>query len=228
MPACFGDGLFTLRHDTNCLILWSLRWRRCGEEVLPTAALQPRVLYRSSSSGLDWPKSIRAGSDLNPEPPAGQRGKREQNLRHEQGDYLQVQTTTCLKWTSDEPTLVGTRAAGTGGMVGLARTRIQNESTSTTSLKNHGFKDLHSKSSGQVTFHPITGAHPSSSSYCIKSSENMKTSLCVARYWFIHWFTKYWKICLWSWQDEYKCPLHEKPHEIFFFFFVLETDGYLE
>lgn len=36
---------------------------------------QLRVLYRSSSSGLDWPKSMRAGSGLKPAPPGGQQGK---------------------------------------------------------------------------------------------------------------------------------------------------------
>lgn len=41
---------------------------------LHTAA-QLRVLYRSSSSGLDWPKSISAGSALKPEPSAGQQEK---------------------------------------------------------------------------------------------------------------------------------------------------------
>lgn len=41
---------------------------------LNTAA-QLRVLYRSSSSGLDWPKSISAGSALKPEPSAGQQEK---------------------------------------------------------------------------------------------------------------------------------------------------------
>lgn len=34
---------------------------------------QLRVLYRSSSSGLDWPKSMRAGSGWKPEPSAGGR-----------------------------------------------------------------------------------------------------------------------------------------------------------
>lgn len=43
------------------------RWQ-CGKAQL-------RVLYRSSSSGLDWPKSISAGSALKPEPSAGQQEK---------------------------------------------------------------------------------------------------------------------------------------------------------
>lgn len=41
----------------------------------PLQSAQLRVLYRSSSSGLDWPKSMRAGSALNPEPSAGQQEK---------------------------------------------------------------------------------------------------------------------------------------------------------
>ena len=52
-----------------------MRWQ-CGNEVSPAAGCsQLRVLYRSSSSGLDWPKSIMAGSGLKPEPPGGQREK---------------------------------------------------------------------------------------------------------------------------------------------------------
>ncbi len=41
---------------------------------LPEAS-QLRVLYRSSSSGLAWPKSIIEGSGLKPEPPGGQQEK---------------------------------------------------------------------------------------------------------------------------------------------------------
>lgn len=59
MSARFGVGLFTLHDNTKCSDPFDL-------------VLQLRVLYRSSSSGLDWPKSIRAGSDVNPEPPGGQ------------------------------------------------------------------------------------------------------------------------------------------------------------
>lgn len=36
---------------------------------------QLRVLYRSSSSGLDWPKSMRAGSGLKLEPSGGKQEK---------------------------------------------------------------------------------------------------------------------------------------------------------
>lgn len=43
--------------------------------LLPAVASQLRVLYRSSSSGLDWPKSIREGSGLKPESPAGHQKK---------------------------------------------------------------------------------------------------------------------------------------------------------
>lgn len=43
-------------------------------------ASQLRVLYRSSSSGLDWPKSIREGSGLKSEPPGGQQKKCKKDL----------------------------------------------------------------------------------------------------------------------------------------------------
>lgn len=50
----------------------------CDGSVGMSSLLQPavmsqlRVLYRSSSSGLDCPKSIRVGSGLKLEPPGGQ------------------------------------------------------------------------------------------------------------------------------------------------------------
>lgn len=44
--------------------------------LLPPAVVsQLRVLYRSSSSGLDWPKSIKEGSGLKLAPPGGQQEK---------------------------------------------------------------------------------------------------------------------------------------------------------
>lgn len=52
--------------------------RQRGNEPSPVAA-QLRVLYRSSSSGVDWPKSIRAGSAVKPAPPGGQQRTRKTN-----------------------------------------------------------------------------------------------------------------------------------------------------
>lgn len=60
--------------DSSFFFSSGARWQ-CGNALPLNMVAQLRVLYRSSSSGLDWPKSISAGSALTPEPSAGQQEK---------------------------------------------------------------------------------------------------------------------------------------------------------
>lgn len=59
-------------------------WDDNAEKSVSSALLwsQLRVLYRSSSSGLDWPKSMRAGSAWKPEPSSGCEKKSKERLLH--------------------------------------------------------------------------------------------------------------------------------------------------
>lgn len=75
--ACLQNGLFTQHNEAEFVSLREMWDGSAGMRFLlrPAVVSQLRVLYRSSSSGMDWPKSSIAGSGLKAEPPGGQQEK---------------------------------------------------------------------------------------------------------------------------------------------------------